>query len=40
MKLSTRSRYGTRLLLDMAQHYNQGAEALSLAIKNYQDNQH
>jgi Rrf2 family protein len=24
MKLSTRSRYGTRLLLDMAQHYNQG----------------
>lgn len=24
MKLSTRSRYGTRLLVDMAQHYNQG----------------
>lgn len=24
MKLSTRSRYGTRLLLDLAQHYNQG----------------
>ncbi len=24
MKLSTRSRYGTRLLLDMAQHYNEG----------------
>jgi Rrf2 family transcriptional regulator, iron-sulfur cluster assembly transcription factor len=24
MKLSTRSRYGTRLMLDMAQHYNQG----------------
>jgi Rrf2 family transcriptional regulator, iron-sulfur cluster assembly transcription factor len=24
MKLSTRSRYGTRMLLDMAQHYNQG----------------
>jgi Rrf2 family iron-sulfur cluster assembly transcriptional regulator len=24
MKLSTRSRYGTRLLLDMAQHYDQG----------------
>jgi Rrf2 family iron-sulfur cluster assembly transcriptional regulator len=24
MKLSTRSRYGTRLLLDMAQHYEQG----------------
>ncbi len=24
MKLSTRSRYGTRLILDMAQHYGQG----------------
>ena len=24
MKLSTRSRYGTRMLLDMAQHYNGG----------------
>lgn len=24
MKLSTRSRYGTRLMVDMAQHYNQG----------------
>ena len=24
MKLSTRSRYGTRLLLDMAQHYKEG----------------
>jgi Rrf2 family protein len=24
MKLSTKSRYGTRLLLDMAQHYDQG----------------
>jgi Rrf2 family iron-sulfur cluster assembly transcriptional regulator len=24
MKLSTRSRYGTRLMLDMAQHYNDG----------------
>ncbi len=24
MRLSTRSRYGTRLLLDMAQHYDQG----------------
>ncbi len=24
MKLSTRSRYGARLLLDMAQHYDQG----------------
>jgi Rrf2 family transcriptional regulator, iron-sulfur cluster assembly transcription factor len=24
MKLSTKSRYGTRLMLDMAQHYNEG----------------
>ena len=24
MKLSTRSRYGTRLILDMAQHFNEG----------------
>ena len=24
MKLSTRCRYGTRLMLDMAQHYNEG----------------
>jgi Rrf2 family protein len=24
MKLSTRSRYGTRLILDMAEHHNQG----------------
>ena len=24
MKLSTRSRYGTRLMLDMAEHYNNG----------------
>jgi Rrf2 family protein len=24
MKLSTRSRYGTRLMLDLAQHYNEG----------------
>ncbi|MCX5893066.1 MAG: Rrf2 family transcriptional regulator [Deltaproteobacteria bacterium] len=24
MKLSTRSRYGTRLMLDMAEHYNEG----------------
>ena len=24
MKFSTKSRYGTRLMLDMAQHYNQG----------------
>jgi len=25
MKLSTRSRYGTRMILDLAQHYDQGA---------------
>ncbi|UCF91136.1 MAG: Rrf2 family transcriptional regulator [Desulfobacterales bacterium] len=25
MRLSTKSRYGTRLMLDMARHYNQGA---------------
>jgi len=25
MKLSTKSRYGTRLILDLAQHYGQGA---------------
>jgi len=24
MKLSTRSRYGTRILVDLAYHYNQG----------------
>ena len=24
MKLSTRSRYGTRMMIDMAQHYNGG----------------
>jgi Rrf2 family transcriptional regulator, iron-sulfur cluster assembly transcription factor len=24
LKLSTRSRYGTRLMVDLAQHYNQG----------------
>ena len=29
MKLSTKSRYGTRLLLDMALHYNQGPIHLS-----------
>ncbi|KPJ79106.1 MAG: hypothetical protein AMJ54_00105 [Deltaproteobacteria bacterium SG8_13] len=29
MKLSTRSRYGTRLVLDMAQHYDQGPIRLS-----------
>jgi Rrf2 family iron-sulfur cluster assembly transcriptional regulator len=28
MKLSTRSRYGTRLLLDMAQHYDEGPTQL------------
>ena len=29
MKLSTRSRYGTRLMLDMAQHYRKGPIHLS-----------
>ena len=29
MKLSTRSRYGTRLMLDMAQHYDHGPLHLS-----------
>ena len=29
MKLSTRSRYGTRLMLDLAQHYHQGPMHLS-----------
>jgi len=29
MKLSTRSRYGTRLMLDMAQHYHDGPVHLS-----------
>lgn len=29
MKLSTRSRYGTRLMLDMAQHYNEGPIQMS-----------
>ncbi len=29
MKLSTRSRYGTRLMLDMAQHYHNGPIHLS-----------
>ncbi len=29
MKLSTRSRYGTRLMLDMAQHYHDGPIHLS-----------
>lgn len=29
MKLSTRSRYGTRLLLDMARHYDQGPVQLN-----------
>jgi Rrf2 family transcriptional regulator, iron-sulfur cluster assembly transcription factor len=30
MKLSTRSRYGTRLMLDLAQHYHQGPVHLNL----------
>jgi Rrf2 family iron-sulfur cluster assembly transcriptional regulator len=29
LKLSTKSRYGTRLILDMAQHHNEGAIQLS-----------
>ena len=29
MKLSTRSRYGTRLMVDLAQHYNEGPVRLS-----------
>ena len=36
MKLSTRTRYGTRLILDMAQHYGQGAIQLG-EIANRQD---
>ncbi len=36
MKLSTRSRYGTRLMLDMAQHYGQGPIQLG-EIANRQD---
>jgi Rrf2 family transcriptional regulator, iron-sulfur cluster assembly transcription factor len=30
LKLSTRSRYGTRLMLDMAQHYEQGPVRLGV----------
>jgi len=30
MKLSTKSRYGTRLMLDMAQHYDQGPVNLGI----------
>ena len=30
MKLSTRSRYGTRLILDMAQHYQEGPIQIGL----------
>ena len=30
MKLSTRSRYGTRMLLEMAKHYNQGPVQLGI----------
>jgi Rrf2 family transcriptional regulator, iron-sulfur cluster assembly transcription factor len=30
LKLSTRSRYGTRLMLDMAQHYEQGSVQLGV----------
>jgi len=33
MKLSTRSRYGTRLMLDMAQHYGDGPIHLSNVAK-------
>ena len=33
MKLSTRSRYGTRLILDMARHYNQGPVQLGEVAK-------
>ncbi len=33
MKLSTRSRYGTRLLLDMAFHYNEGPIRLGVIAK-------
>ena len=36
MKLSTKTRYGTRLILDMAQHYGQGAIQLG-EIANRQD---
>src|SRR4030043_496900 len=33
MKLSTRSRYGTRLMLDMAQHYQEGPIHLAQVAK-------
>lgn len=33
MKLSTRSRYGTRLILDMAQHYQEGPIQIGLIAK-------
>ncbi|NLI81229.1 MAG: Rrf2 family transcriptional regulator [Deltaproteobacteria bacterium] len=33
MKLSTRSRYGTRLILDMAQHYDEGPIQIGLIAK-------
>jgi Rrf2 family transcriptional regulator, iron-sulfur cluster assembly transcription factor len=33
MKLSTRSRYGTRLMLDMAEHYEEGPIRLGLIAK-------
>jgi Rrf2 family transcriptional regulator, iron-sulfur cluster assembly transcription factor len=33
MKLSTRSRYGTRLVLDMAEHYNEGPIRLGAIAK-------
>ncbi len=36
MKLSTKTRYGTRMILEMAQHYGQGAIQLG-EIANRQD---
>lgn len=33
MKLSTRSRYGTRMMLDLAQHYNKGPVQISQIAK-------
>ena len=33
MKLSTRSRYGTRMMLDLAQHYNEGPVQISQIAK-------
>ena len=29
MRLSTRSRYGTRLMVDLAQHYDEGPVAIN-----------